>query len=54
MITFFAYKENYLKLPQQDFNDQRNHSGIKCFLEYLALEYNFKVVKHNHSIFFSP
>lgn len=33
MITF-SYTENYPKLNQQNFNDQRNHSSIKYFLSY--------------------
>ena len=55
MNTFFlTYTENYLKLSLQYLNGQRNHSSIKWFLKYLVLEHNFKVVKHNHFIFFSP
>ena len=53
MNTFFlTYTENYLKLSLQYLNGQRIHSSIKWFLKYLVLEHNFKVVKHNHFIFF--
>lgn len=54
-----TFKKKFLPIQKpvlspQYLNGQRNHSGIKCFLKYLVLEYNLKVVKHNHFIFFSP